>query len=275
MEPFVEPTVAFWEEPVTLDAVEQQALEQALCEELLIGETIPEPEPEGDIPVFEEREAIPLEEEPEDEHPFRGRGLQPSMPLMPSYIQPKLVEEIVQEKIQEAYPDVEFASTEIFENKPESVIEEEPILITRIAYPESNYNTSMDERPGDYVEPLTPISRETAPGRNRGIMHTHLVADADNVPTLGTAARSDFGNEFPANPTKGDTYLRTDFLPNRLFKFNDFKWIEVAKDNTDVYAYEEEYIKHLIEEIASGRYDPDSLTDIEREQIQQHLGRNA
>jgi hypothetical protein len=60
-----------------------------------------------------------------------------------------------------------------------------------------------------------------------------------------------------------------------LFKFNGTKWIEVDKDHTDVYAYEEEYIKHLISEIDSGRYDPDALTDLEREQIAQYLNRNA
>ena len=284
MEPFIEPTVAFWEEPVTLDAVEQQALEQALREELLIGETIPEPEPEGDIPVFEEREAVPLEEEPavEHEHPFRGQGLQPSMPLMPSYIQPKLAEE-VEPEIVPAEPATPFTFEmiddkpveEIFDNKPESVIEDEPVLITRIAFPESNYNTSMDERPGDYVEPplARPVNREAAPARGRGIMHSHLAAEADNDLILGRASRSDFGNEFPTNPEKGDVYLRTDYLPNRLFKFNSQKWIEVDKDSTDVYAYDELYIKHLVDEIAAGRYDLDTLTDVERSQIEEFLNK--
>jgi hypothetical protein len=98
---------------------------------------------------------------------------------------------------------------------------------------------------------------------------------ADNSPDLGKASNTSFGNVFPADALKGDLYLRTDYLPNRLFKFNGTKWIEVDKDHTDVYAYEEEYIKHLIAEIDSGRYDPESLTDIEREQIAQYLSRNA
>ena len=92
---------------------------------------------------------------------------------------------------------------------------------------------------------------------------------------LGKAASSDFGNQFPAAPEKGDVYLRTDFLPNRLFKYNGNKWIEVDKEATDVYAYEEQYIQHLIEEIAAGRYDTDTLTAVEREQIQQYLSKNA
>jgi hypothetical protein len=79
---------------------------------------------------------------------------------------------------------------------------------------------AMDERPGDYVEPpvveARPLNLEAAPGRNRGIMNP---VQADNTPIeLGKAANSSFGNQYPANPEKGDVYLRTDYLPNRLFK---------------------------------------------------------
>jgi hypothetical protein len=170
-------------------------------------------------------------------------------------------------------------------NKSKEEVKEEPVLITRIAYPESNVNVqvtaepnpmAMDERPGDYVEETKPRPRisEAAPGPNRGVMNS-LPIQADNAPALGKASNSDFGNTFPPAPEKGDVYLRTDFLPNRLFKFNGQKWIEVDKESTDVYAYEEAYIKHLIEEIDAGRYDPDSLTDVEREQIAEYLGKNA
>ena len=126
------------------------------------------------------------------------------------------------------------------------------------------------------IEPLLKNTRisEAAPGRNRGVMNTHLLAEADNTPNLGKATSSDFGSQYPTNPEKGDVYLRTDYLPNRLFKFNGFKWIEVDKDSTDVYAYEEAYIRHLIVELEAGRYDADSLTDVEREQIAEYLGKN-
>jgi hypothetical protein len=98
---------------------------------------------------------------------------------------------------------------------------------------------------------------------------------ADNLPTLGKASNTSFGSEFPGNPEKGDVYLRVDYLPNRLFKFNGSKWIEVDKTQTDLYAYDELYIQHLITEIDAGRYDVDSLTDLEREQIQQQLNKKA
>lgn len=148
----------------------------------------------------------------------------------------------------------------------------------------SKFDKMDMERPGDYItlppepeEIPAPVRvPEAAPGPNRGIMNPELYTiRADNGPELGKASNTSFGNVFPTDAIKGDLYLRTDYLPNRLFKFNGTKWIEVDKDHTDVYAYEEEYIKHLIAEIDSGRYDPDSLTDLEREQIAQYLGRNA
>jgi len=148
----------------------------------------------------------------------------------------------------------------------------------------SKFDKMDMDRPGDYItlpsepeETPAPVRvPEAAPGPNRGIMNPELYSiRADNGPDLGKASNTSFGNAFPIDAIKGDLYLRTDYLPNRLFKFNGTKWIEVDKDHTDVYAYEEEYIKHLIAEIDAGRYDAESITDLEREQIAQYLNRNA
>ena len=135
----------------------------------------------------------------------------------------------------------------------------------------------IDKPLEDYVEPTPPPPPpilEAAPGLNRGVMYSAPI-QADNAPALGRSSNSDFGNEFPPSPLKGDVYVRIDYLPNKLFKYNGSKWIEVDKSYTDVYAYNDLYIKHLIEQIDAGSYDPDSLTDVEREQIADYLGKNA
>jgi hypothetical protein len=80
-----------------------------------------------------------------------------------------------------------------------------------------------------------------------------------------------FGDTFPANPLKGDMFLRVDMLPSKLFKWNEKKWIEVDKTKTDSFAYDRAYIQHLIEKIDSGEYDIDLLTDSESEQIKEYL----
>ena len=145
----------------------------------------------------------------------------------------------------------------------------------------TNLNTQIEnvvldasvERPGDYITPPDPprvIEASPHPGKkDRG---APIVAD--NAPQVaGNTINSDFGNTFPPKPQKGDVYLRTDYLPNRLFKFNGFKWIEVDKEQTDTYAYNDQYIWHLIDQLEQGKYDPEILTDIEREQIAEQLER--
>jgi len=85
-------------------------------------------------------------------------------------------------------------------------------------------------------------------------------------------ASSSFGSGgFPSHAIKGDTFIKTDVLPSTLHKFNGTKWIEINKDNTDAFAYNEEYIQHLIAKLGSGEYDPELLNDAERSQIELQL----
>jgi hypothetical protein len=92
---------------------------------------------------------------------------------------------------------------------------------------------------------------------------------ADNV--TGTQARSDFGLKFPDSADKGDMFLRVDYLPNKLFKFNGIKWIEVDKSKTDSYTYDEQYILFLIEKLKTGEYDIDQLSASEQELVADKL----
>jgi len=101
----------------------------------------------------------------------------------------------------------------------------------------------------------------------------------NELPWEGLAARIDeeeignvdFGTKFPEDPRKGDTYIRVDFLPTKLFKWNGQKWIEVDKNITDSFTYNDDYIDHLIQKIGSGEYDPELLNDSERDQIEERL----
>ena len=99
-----------------------------------------------------------------------------------------------------------------------------------------------------------------------------LALKADNEPLDGTV--TGFGIAFPENPSKGDVYLRVDVLPTVLYKFNGKKWIEVDKDISDTYAYDDAYIDFLISKLESGEYDAELLTYSEREQIATRLQKN-
>ena len=67
-------------------------------------------------------------------------------------------------------------------------------------------------------------------------------------------------------------FLRTDFKPSRLFKWNDVKWIEVNKNTTDVYNYNDAYLQFLVEKISTGEYSTDDLSYTEQQQVRTMLG---
>ena len=94
---------------------------------------------------------------------------------------------------------------------------------------------------------------------------------ADNELPQSTGNMRGFGSAFPVSVVKGDMYLRTDRLPSTLYKFNGNTWIEVDKNVSDSYVYDEAYIDHLIEKIASGEYDPDLLSESEKDGIAHRL----
>lgn len=295
-----------WNKEKAEDEVEPEVIAPPVVEEP-VAEKIEEPEPvpeviEPPVPIEEinamldeAREPPPETELPEptilEQHPYLSRPFTHFENLTP-VVSPVVNNEPLIKALEgeEAYKLMKSIGifTEDDKLNPEyggEEIEEETAPEPEVVEAKAEYINpnaeGMDasvERPGDYitlpvVEEVKPAPvREAAPGRNRKVMNSHLISD--NAPELGKASHSDFGNSFPLNADKGDVYLRTDYLPNRLFKFNGSKWIEVDKNQTDVYAYDEMYIKHLIEEIAAGRYDADSLTDSERDNIAEYLKNN-
>jgi hypothetical protein len=116
------------------------------------------------------------------------------------------------------------------------------------------------------------IVPETVDYKKNITADTGLTADNDSIG--GNEVKAQFGINFPDLPDKGELYLRVDYLPSRLFKYNGSKWIEVDKSMTDSYVYDSEYIKFLIAEIEAGHVDPDELSQSERDQITEYLSSN-
>lgn len=83
--------------------------------------------------------------------------------------------------------------------------------------------------------------------------------------------KTNFGTHFPKHANKGDVFVRVDVLPNRVFKFDGRKWIEINKDSTDSYMYDEEYLNYLITKIDQGEYDVELLSENEKNQIEEYL----
>jgi len=96
-----------------------------------------------------------------------------------------------------------------------------------------------------------------------------LVADS------GKETKTNFGTLFPTIAGKGDTFVRVDSLPNKVYKFDGARWIMVNKDQTNTYLHDQEYIKYLVQKIEEGEYDIELLSEIERQQIEDYLTKNT
>ena len=84
---------------------------------------------------------------------------------------------------------------------------------------------------------------------------------------------SNFGTSFPKYANKGDTFVRVDVLPNKLFRFDGTRWLVVVKQDGSAIAYlhDQEYIKYLISAIESGKYNVEMLSDNEKTKIEEYL----
>jgi hypothetical protein len=131
----------------------------------------------------------------------------------------------------------------------------------------------VEQESSDEIKAAMTRWKEQHPGdtlkNQRYLLHRGTI---DQLPwLLPSANQSGFGTEFPQNPHKGDTFVRTDRTPNQVYKFNGVDWIQVDKSVSDSYTYNTAYIDHLIEKISQGEYDPDLLSNSEQEQVEQRL----
>ena len=94
-----------------------------------------------------------------------------------------------------------------------------------------------------------------------------FMVTADSQRTIST----NFGIKFPNEANKGDVFVRVDSLPNRVYKYDGRKWIEIQKEQSDTYLHNQNYIKYLVEKIEKGEYDLELLSETEKEQIELFL----
>lgn len=114
---------------------------------------------------------------------------------------------------------------------------------------------------------ISQIQESVAPAEPEPVLITRMFDPMFNPEAVVTKPVVDFGSEFPHSPGKGDMFLRTDFNPSRLFKWNDQAWIQVNKNTTDVYAYNEMYIGFLIQKLQDREYEWDDLSTTEQQQV--------
>lgn len=236
----------------------------------------------GTVPIVHKpEEVIVPDNEPEvpvdnpidvKEHQINKDNL---VDVMQNFFEPnkEVNDEVNEVKAEIIDPDLSVYDDErLVSNFDKQALAEEPKILA--------VGVDVIDRPGDYVTepvvskfPKVPETAQRIKAEPKVIPETLNVRrstlQADNV--TGNEIQSGFGTKFPDSADKGDMFLRVDHMPNKLFKYNGFKWIEVDKTRTDSYTYDEQYILFLIDKLQTGEYEIDQLSESEQELVAEKL----
>lgn len=95
-----------------------------------------------------------------------------------------------------------------------------------------------------------------------------LSAQPDTFDPFATKGTASFGTAWPAKPAKGDLFLKVDSKPNKLYKWNGRKWIEIDRQRVnDTLVYDVTYIDYVIDQVRRGLRDYEDLSEIEKSQV--------
>jgi hypothetical protein len=172
---------------------------------------------------------------------------------------------------QELFPASPHPPGWMFEPDPPSIQQE---VDTEVIPPEPDDDDSDEESP----ELKAAMTQWKAENPTDTLKHQRKLFDSgqiDELPWLkflpSHEPTSGFGTHLPDTAIKGDSYVLTTTIPNVLYKFNGAGWIKVDNSIKDQYTYDIAYIDHLIVQIEKGLYDPELLSDSERDQIEQRI----
>ena len=129
----------------------------------------------------------------------------------------------------------------------------------------------------DYVQTVARTNKGASQPKDHSIdslstLYTDLDLSPDALENRKSTTTG-FGTKFPVQPNNGDTFLRVDYLPTRLYKFigERKQWIQIDKSSTDTYKYNREYISYLADKVIAGEYDVELLSETEQQELEKYL----
>ena len=210
---------------------------------------------------------------PEQKPPAYEPDDGPIDPEVIEQIRARAKEELPQGELvskQELFPDNPHPAGWMFEPEP-SPIQEEVIP----PEPQDDHDDNTDEESPELKAAMTQWKAENPADTLKHQRKLFDTGQIDELPWLkflpSHEPTSGFGTHLPDTAVKGDSYVLTTTIPNVLYKFNGSTWIKVDNSIKDQYTYDIAYIDHLIVQIEKGLYDPELLSDSERDQIEQRI----
>ena len=164
----------------------------------------------------------------------------------------------IREDVPEEHPPIADEPDVLLEQPEDQVEQRNEVIKTE--------GVTLNQIGEDYVEFKGKSVRKQA----LAMMHPEMFA----VRADSGSNNTNFGSTFPQFSSKGDIFIRVDVLPNRVYKFDGTRWIEINKNLSDSYLYDEAYIKHLVSKIETGEYDIELLSENEKTQIENYLSKN-
>jgi len=164
----------------------------------------------------------------------------------------------IREDVPEEHPPIADEPDVLLEQPEDQVEQRNEVIKTE--------GVTLNQIGEDYVEFKGKSVRKQA----LAMMHPEMFA----ARPIEGKSNANFGSSFPQFAAKGDIFVRVDVLPNRVYKFDGTRWMEINKDFSDSYIYDEEYIKHLVKKIEIGEYDVELLSENEKAQIENYLSKN-
>ena len=129
----------------------------------------------------------------------------------------------------------------------------------------------------DYVQTVARTNKGTSQPKDHSKVSLETLYDYIDLSPDALEQRKStttgFGIKFPAQPNNGDTFLRVDYLPTRLYKYigERKQWIQIDKTLTDTFKYNREYISYLADKVISGEYDVELLSATEQQELEKYL----
>jgi hypothetical protein len=200
-------------------------------------------------------------EEVKDKYEYLKKPFQHFKNLVPMVYKPEKKEEVenvvetTDNTIEFKQPEETVEPVESTETKPVDIVSQPTIEVEQQTYKELDGGYIDFEGKSMKLEAL----KEMRPDLFR------LTADSTNQ------ASTNFGIKFPTFAKKSDIFVRVDVLPNKVFKFDGKKWIEINKEVSDSYLYDQNYIRYLVEKIEKGEIDIELLSDKEKSSIEDFL----